>query len=90
MKLKGEPWSSSDGQEINAGRLLACEILTAFEYVGWELVASININTGIEWLREIPFVSEWATDAAVSSGESLSESLGLLLPADTWFFASQT
>ena len=46
MKLKGNPWYTSNGSEVNYARLLACAILATMDQHGFELVGSIDMSTG--------------------------------------------
>lgn len=44
MKLRGRPWFTSDGAEVNYSRLLSCSILSAMDANGFELVGSIDMS----------------------------------------------
>lgn len=44
MKLRGRPWYTSDGAEVNYSRLLGCSILSAMDANGFELVGSIDMS----------------------------------------------
>lgn len=44
MKLRGHPWITSDGTEVNAARMLACNILSAMDHQGFELVGSVDMS----------------------------------------------
>lgn len=44
MKLKGNPWYTSDGAEVNHSRLLGCSVLSAMEAHGFDLVGSVDMS----------------------------------------------
>ncbi|KAI9639662.1 uncharacterized protein MKK02DRAFT_39984 [Dioszegia hungarica] len=44
MKLKGNPWWTSSGDQINYSRMLACSILSAMESQGFELLGSVDMS----------------------------------------------
>lgn len=44
MKLSGQPWWTHDGSQINNSRLVVCQILTAMDAHGFELLASCDIS----------------------------------------------
>ncbi|WRT66228.1 uncharacterized protein IL334_003181 [Kwoniella shivajii] len=46
VKLRGNPWWSSDGSQVVQARLLACTVLSAMESVGFELVGSVDMSMG--------------------------------------------
>ncbi|ORY32566.1 hypothetical protein BCR39DRAFT_522894 [Naematelia encephala] len=46
LKLRGNPWWTSDGHQINQSRLLACAILSAMDACGFELVGSVDMSVG--------------------------------------------
>ncbi|WWC70353.1 uncharacterized protein I206_104303 [Kwoniella pini CBS 10737] len=46
LKLRGNPWLTSDGTQVVEARLLACTVLSAMESVGFELVGSVDMSTG--------------------------------------------
>ncbi|GAA5852609.1 hypothetical protein JCM9279_005528 [Rhodotorula babjevae] len=48
VKLRGYPWYTSSGSEVNHARLLACNILSALDGLGWELIGSVDISQGGE------------------------------------------
>ncbi|GAA5900456.1 hypothetical protein JCM8208_005367 [Rhodotorula glutinis] len=48
VKLRGYPWYTSSGSEVNHARILACNILAALDGLGWELVGSVDISQGGE------------------------------------------
>lgn len=47
MKLRGTPWWTSDGAEVNQARLLGCNVLSALDAQGFELVASVDMSIGV-------------------------------------------
>ncbi|GAA6043568.1 hypothetical protein JCM8097_005255 [Rhodosporidiobolus ruineniae] len=46
LKLKGYPFSTSVGSEVNHARLLACALLATMDGLGYELVSSVDMRTG--------------------------------------------
>ena len=46
IKMKGNPWWTSDGLQINHARMLICSVLSAMDENGFELVASVDMSTG--------------------------------------------
>ncbi|GAA5997657.1 uncharacterized protein JCM10292_001004 [Rhodotorula paludigena] len=46
LKLRGYPWLTSVGAEVNHSRLLACRILGALDACGFELEGSVDMSTG--------------------------------------------
>lgn len=46
MKLRGRPWFTSDGTEVNFARLLGCSVLSAMDAHGFELVGSVDMSIG--------------------------------------------
>ncbi|WVF71611.1 hypothetical protein IAT40_006419 [Kwoniella sp. CBS 6097] len=46
LKLRGNPWWTSDGTQVCQARMLACTILSAMESVGFELVGSVDMSIG--------------------------------------------
>ncbi|KPV72706.1 uncharacterized protein RHOBADRAFT_46752 [Rhodotorula graminis WP1] len=46
IKLRGYPWHTSSGSEVNHARILACNILAALDGLGWELIGSVDISQG--------------------------------------------
>ncbi|BGP42780.1 hypothetical protein JCM10449v2_006792 [Rhodotorula kratochvilovae] len=46
LKLRGYPWWTSDGAQVNHARLLACRILGALDEKGWELVGAVDLSVG--------------------------------------------
>jgi len=59
FKLHGHPWWTSDGTEIDFSRLLLCQILTAMEQYGFEMVASVDMSTGGSGLEENSDLDTW-------------------------------
>lgn len=52
MKLKGSPWYTSSGDQINAARLLMCNLLGVMHLHGFELLASVDQNIGSDNVGE--------------------------------------
>lgn len=46
IKLRGNPWWSSDGAQVCASRMLACALLSAMDAHGYELVGSVDMSAG--------------------------------------------
>ncbi|WVQ99269.1 hypothetical protein IAU59_006401 [Kwoniella sp. CBS 9459] len=46
LKLRGNPWFTSDGGQVCQARILACTVLSAMESVGFELVGSVDMSMG--------------------------------------------
>ncbi|BEI81232.1 hypothetical protein CcaverHIS002_0203920 [Cutaneotrichosporon cavernicola] len=46
IKLRGNPWYASSAQQVNDARFLALQLLTTFDNLGYELCATIDMNTG--------------------------------------------
>lgn len=46
VKLRGYPFMTSKGTNVNHARLLACRILGTLDELGWELVGSVDISMG--------------------------------------------
>lgn len=46
IKLRGWPWQSSSGSQVVAARMLAMNLMTVFDQMGFELMATIDMNTG--------------------------------------------
>ncbi|GAA5999705.1 hypothetical protein JCM10207_005873 [Rhodosporidiobolus poonsookiae] len=46
LKLRGNPWWSSMGSEINQARLMVCSILSALDACGYELAGSVDMSVG--------------------------------------------
>ena len=46
IKLRGNPWWSSDGMQVGAARLMACAILSEMDAQGFELVGSVDMSVG--------------------------------------------
>ncbi|WWC89473.1 uncharacterized protein L201_004397 [Kwoniella dendrophila CBS 6074] len=46
IKLRGNPWWTSDGTQVVEARILACTVLSAMESVGFELVGSVDMSMG--------------------------------------------
>jgi hypothetical protein len=46
MKLKGNPWWTSDGAQVNYSRLLGCAVLSAMDAHGFEMIASVDMSVG--------------------------------------------
>ncbi|KAI9639663.1 uncharacterized protein MKK02DRAFT_39985 [Dioszegia hungarica] len=45
IKLKGNPWWTFSGEQMNHSRLLACSLLSAMEAQGFELLGSVDMST---------------------------------------------
>lgn len=46
LKLSGKPWYASSGDDVVQARRLALRIMSAFDSLGYELLATIDMNTG--------------------------------------------
>jgi hypothetical protein len=46
MKLRGNPWCTSSGVEVNSARLLVCAILGEMDAQGFDLVGSVDMSVG--------------------------------------------
>ncbi|KAH8930468.1 hypothetical protein BT69DRAFT_1210360 [Atractiella rhizophila] len=46
MKLRKNPWWTSDGEQVVRSKLLACNILSAMDNAGYELVGSVDMSYG--------------------------------------------
>lgn len=46
MKLRGNPWWTSSGDQINQSRMLACALLSAMDLQGFELLGSVDMSMG--------------------------------------------
>ncbi|RXK40103.1 hypothetical protein M231_02560 [Tremella mesenterica] len=46
IKLRGTPWWTSNGNQVDAVRLLACSLLAMFDSRGYEVVASVDLSVG--------------------------------------------
>ncbi|WVW83750.1 hypothetical protein I302_105771 [Kwoniella bestiolae CBS 10118] len=46
VKLRGNPWWTSSGDQVVEARLLVCTVLSAMESVGFELVGSVDMSQG--------------------------------------------
>ncbi|WWD02829.1 hypothetical protein V865_000871 [Kwoniella europaea PYCC6329] len=46
VKLRGNPWWTSSGDQVVEARLLVCTLLSAMESVGFELVSSVDMSSG--------------------------------------------
>lgn len=44
LKLRGNPWMTSDGVEVNQARLLAMTIMTVMDQHGYELAGSVDMS----------------------------------------------
>lgn len=44
VKLKGNPWYTSDGIEVNQARLLAMRIMSVMDQLGYELAGSVDMS----------------------------------------------
>lgn len=75
MKLKGNPWWTSDGVEVNHARLTACAILSAMDANGFELVGSVDMSVGrSKEHQDCELRVRHRADVA---------------PVDTWFFGNK-
>jgi hypothetical protein len=68
MKLKGIPWWTSDGAQVNSARMLACAILSAMESQGFELLGSVDMSIGAgdgqserECILACPTCADWCS-----------------------------
>ncbi|ODN79740.1 hypothetical protein, variant 1 [Cryptococcus amylolentus CBS 6039] len=48
IKLRGNPWWSSNGLDVNHARIVSLAILSAMDVQGFELAASVDMSVGTE------------------------------------------
>jgi len=46
MKLRGNPWWTSTGAEVNQARLLGCALLSEMDGQGFDLIGSVDMSIG--------------------------------------------
>jgi hypothetical protein len=46
LKLRGNPWWSSDGAQVCGSRYMAIALLSAMDAHGYELVGSVDMSAG--------------------------------------------
>lgn len=46
LKLRGNPWYSSDGAQVCGARFMAMALLSAMDAHGYELVGSVDMSIG--------------------------------------------
>ncbi|RSH82225.1 hypothetical protein EHS25_005935 [Saitozyma podzolica] len=46
LKLRGRPWLTGDGAQVNAARILACSIMASMEMQGYDLAGSVDMSIG--------------------------------------------
>lgn len=44
LKLRGNPWYTSDGVEVNQGRMMTMQIMTVMDQLGYELAGSVDMS----------------------------------------------
>lgn len=46
MKLRGNAWYTSNGQQVSQAHLLVMNLLTVMDNMGYELAACVDMSTG--------------------------------------------
>lgn len=66
IKLRGTPFYTSSGEQINQTRLLMCNILGVMDHHGFELVASVDQSIGSDNIGERKSLSMSAAETLLT------------------------
>jgi hypothetical protein len=78
LKLRGSPWATSNGAQVSQSRLLALNLMSTMDNLGYELAACVDMSIGAGDESNDSRFQAW-----VRVGTKLTGTV------DSWFFASK-